>query len=122
MNKKFMSNSNYVLRKIFRSKENLDILKDFIEAILDIKIIKIKLNSMLPVNSTNIPSNKKFGFASVRVKKDDGKELNIGIQFIDGFYIQTKLLLYYAQVHFNQLIYNSKRKVTRNSDNKYSRF
>ena len=38
MNRKFISNSNYVFRKILNSEESLSILKNFIEAILNIKI------------------------------------------------------------------------------------
>ena len=34
MNRKFISNSNYVFRKILNSEESLSILKNFIEAIL----------------------------------------------------------------------------------------
>ena len=37
MNRKFISNSNYVLRKVLNSKENLDIIKDFIESFLNTK-------------------------------------------------------------------------------------
>ena len=41
------------------------------------------------------------------------KKLNVGIQFIDGIYVQTKMLMYYAQIHLNQLEYNSKREFCR---------
>lgn len=47
MNRKFISNSNYVLRKVLNSKENLDIIKDFIESFLNIEIQKIELNPIL---------------------------------------------------------------------------
>ena len=47
MNRKFISNSNYVFRKILNSEESLSILKNFIEAILNIKIKEIELNPYL---------------------------------------------------------------------------
>ena len=88
MNRKFVSKSNFVLRKVLNSKESIDILKDIIESILEIKIKTIEL-------------------------KDDNEELNVGIQFIDGKYIPTKILMYYEQIHLNQLEHDTKREFCR---------
>ena len=38
--------------------------------------------------------------------------MNIGIQFIDGYYAQNKMLLYYAQIHANQLEYQDNREIS----------
>ena len=54
MNRKFISNSNYVFRKILNSEDCLNILKNFIEAMLDIKIEEIKLNPYLTKKDKNI--------------------------------------------------------------------
>lgn len=103
MNRKFISKSNRVLRKILNSKENLDVLQDFIETFLEKKIEVIKLNSYLKKKSHNLPSEENFGIADVRVKLENREEINIGVQWIDGFYVQNKMLLYYLQIHANQL-------------------
>lgn len=113
MNRKFISKSNRVLRKILNSKENLDVLKDFIEAFLEIQIEEIKLNPYLKVKSNHLPSEENFGIADVRVRLKNQEEFNIGIQFIDGYYAQNKMLLYYAQIHANQLEYQDNRKIAR---------
>lgn len=113
MNRKFISKSNRVLRKVLNSKENLDILQDFIESFLEIEIEKIKLNPYLEIKSNNLPSQENFGIADVRIKLKDQEELNIGIQFIDGYYAQNKMLLYYAQIHSNQLEYEEDRKIAK---------
>lgn len=108
MNKKFITNSNYVFRKILNSETRLEILKDFIESILDIDIKEIYLNPYLEAKSRYLPSEEKFGIADVRLKTED-EEINVGIQFIDGiYYIQTKMLLYYSQIHLNQQEYNNR--------------
>ena len=60
-----------------------------------------------------MPSQENFGIADVRIKLKDQEELNIGIQFIDGYYVQNKMLLYYAQIHANQLEYEEDRKVAK---------
>ncbi len=113
MNRKFISKSNRVLRKILNSKENLDIIQDFIETFLKIKIKEIKLNPYLEKKSNHLPSEENFGIADVRIKLENGEEQNIGIQFIDGYYAQNKMLLYYAQIHSNQLEYQDNRKIAK---------
>lgn len=113
MNRKFISKSNRVLRKVLNSKENLDILQNFIESFLEIKIQKIQLNSYLRSKSNYLPEEENFGIADVRIVLTNQEEINVGIQFIDGSYVQNKLLLYYAQIHTNQLAYQDGRKLTR---------
>ena len=56
MNRKFISNSNYVFRKILNSEDCLGILKDFIGAMLDIKINKIELNPYLIKKEKYLPN------------------------------------------------------------------
>ena len=109
MNIKFVSKSNRVLRKVLNAKENVDILQDFIESFLKIEIKEIKLNPYLEIKSNYLPSEENFGIADVRVKLKNDEELNVGIQFIDGYYAQNKMLLYYAQIHSNQLAYKDNR-------------
>jgi len=110
MNRNFVSNSNLVLRKVLNSKDNLDIIQDFIETFLHIKIKEITLNPYLKSKEKYLPSEEKFGIADVRIKLTNSEEMNIGIQWIDGYYIQNKILLYYAQIHSNQLEHNSNRE------------
>lgn len=110
MNKKFISNSNYVLRKILNNESSLDILKDFIESILNIAIKDIELNPYLEEKAQYLPKEENFGIADVRIRTNENEEMNIGIQFIDGMYVQTKMLMYYAQIHLNQLEYDEQRE------------
>ena len=111
MNKKFIANSNYVFRKVLNSINCLDILKDFIEAIINIKIKEIHLNPYLSERSKYLPREENFGIADVRIITNKNEEINIGIQFIDGiYYIQTKMLLYYSQIHLNQLYHSKNRE------------
>ena len=113
MNRKFVSKSNLVLRKVLNSEECVDILKNIIESILEIKIKTIELNPYLYKRTKYLPAEENFGIADVRITKDDNEELNIGIQFIDGKYIPTKILMYYEQIHANQLEHDEKREFCR---------
>lgn len=113
MNRKFISNSNYVFRKILNSEDCLSILKNFIESILDINIKEIELNPYLKHKEKYLPREENFGIADVRIRTDENEELNVGIQFIDGIYVQTKMLIYYSQIHLNQLEYGDKREFAR---------
>ena len=112
MNQKFIAKSNYLLRKVLNSENNLDILQDFVEAILNVNIQKIFLNPYLNIKSKQLQAEENFGIADMRIKTKENQEFNVGIQFIDGIYIQTKLLLYYAQIHSNQIEYKDNRKIT----------
>lgn len=108
-----MSKSNFVLRKILNSEDTLDILKDFIETFLSIEIETIQLNPYLKEKSYYLPAEENFGIADVRIKTTQQEEMNIGIQFIDGKYVQTKMLMYYLQIHTNQIHYADNRKIAK---------
>ena len=110
MNRKFIKNSNIVLSEILHSKDNLDILKDFIQIFLKIKIKKILINETPIINGKK---TKEYGIVDVRVTTEENEELNNGIQIIDGDYIQNKMLLYYAKIHSNQLFYDDNRKIAK---------
>ena len=110
MNRKFISNSNYVFRKILNSEDCLGILKNFIESTLNINIKEIELNPYLKKKEKYLPSEENFGIADVRISTYENREINVGVQFIDGIYVQTKMLMYYAQIHLNQLEYDEKRE------------
>ena len=77
MNQKFVSNSNYVFRRILNSEDCLDILKNLIEAILDINIKEISLNPYLKKIEKYLPKEENFGIADVRVTTAENEEINI---------------------------------------------
>ena len=110
MNRLFVSKSNYEIRKILNKRTSLEIIKDFIEAVLKLEIRQIELHPYLDKISKFLPKEDNFGIADVRIITKDNRELNVGIQIIDGYYIQNKLLLYYAQIHGNQLEYENQDK------------
>lgn len=65
MNRKFVSKSNFVLRKVLNTETSLDILKNFIEGILNIKIKDIKLNPYLEKKAKYLPQEDNFGIVDV---------------------------------------------------------
>jgi predicted transposase/invertase (TIGR01784 family) len=106
LNRKFISNSNSILKEILNSEENVDILQNFIEKILKIRISKIFLREYLGERVRYLPVEEKYGIADVRVITEDGSKLNIGVQIIDGNYVQEKILTYASLIHINQLEYD----------------
>lgn len=112
MNRKFVSKSNLVLSKILNSNNCLDILKDFIETILKVKIKDITLNNPKENKYYSSTTYYSMGIVEVRIQTED-EELNVGIQIIDGNYVQNKMFLYYARVHTNQITYNDNRKIAK---------
>ena len=110
MNRNFIQNSNIILRKIFHSNESIDIIKDFIETFLKIKIKNIRINETPVIDGV---VSKEYGIVDVRILTLDDREINVGIQIIDGDYIKSKMFLYYAKIHSNQIFYGDKRKIAR---------
>ena len=47
----------------------------------------------------------------MRIVKDDGEELNVGIQILNGYYIENKIILYYANVHTRQTEYETHNQI-----------
>ena len=113
MNRKFIAKSNFVLRRVLNAEENIDILKEIIESILDIKIKEAKINPYLEKLKNKLPSKENFGIADLRVRTIDNQELNIGIQILDGEHIATKILLYFTQLHIGQVEYDDNREITK---------
>ncbi len=110
MNRKFIRDSNFILRGILNSDNCLDILKNFVEAFLKIQIQKIKINKSPQVENK---STKEYGIIDMRIVTKDNEELNVGIQIVDGDYIQNKMFLYYAKIHSNQILYGDNRKLAK---------
>ena len=110
MNRKFIENSNYVLRKVLHSNNCLDILKNFIESFLKIEVKNIKINKNPQLKKFK---NREYGIIDTRITTKEDEELNVGIQIIDGDYIQNKMFLYYAKIHSNQILYGDNRKIAK---------
>ena len=113
MNRKFVAKSNFVLRRVLNTKKKINILKEFIEVILDLHIEEAQINPYLEKKKNNLPAEENFGIADLRIKTTENEELNIGIQIIDGEHILTKMFLYFAQIHTNQLEYEENREVAK---------
>ncbi len=113
MNRKFVAKSNFVLRRVLNTQKNVDILKELIEVIFQIKVKEAKINPYLKEIEDSLPAEENFGIADLRIKTEENEEQNIGIQIIDGEHVLTKMLLYYAQIHGNQLEYDEEREVVK---------
>lgn len=107
MNRYFIENSNITLRKIFNKEENLDIVQNLIEGILNLKIKKIVLRPYLGDRVQYLPKEEKYGIVVVRVIDETDKQYNIGIQFMDGLYLQEKILTFGMSIHVNQTQYEN---------------
>ena len=105
LNRYFIENSNITLRKIFNKEENLDIVQNLIEGILNLKIKKIVLRPYLGDRVQYLPKEEKYGIVVVRVIDETDNQYNIGIQFMDGFYLQEKILTFGMSICVNQTQY-----------------
>lgn len=106
MNRLFIENSNTTLRKVLNNEENLDIVQNLIEAILNFKVKKIILRPYLKEKNMYLPKEEKYGIVIVRVIDENDKQYNIGIQSIDGLYLQEKILTFGMSIYVNQTQYD----------------
>lgn len=106
MNRFFIENSNTTLRKILNNEENLDIVQNLIEAILNLKVKKIILRPYLKEKSMYLPKEDKYGIIIVRIIDEEDKQYNVGIQIMDGLYLQEKILTFGMSIFLNQTQYD----------------
>lgn len=65
-----------------------------IEDIIGIKINEIIIRNKIGEKVNYLPLDKRYGIADYRIVTQDKKEFNVGIQILDGIYIQEKMLVY----------------------------
>ena len=106
MNRFFIENSNTTLRKILNNEENLDIIQNLIESILNLKVKKIILRPYLKEKSIYLPKEDKYGIIIVRIIDEEDKQYNVGIQIMDGLYLQEKILTFGMSIFLNQTQYD----------------
>ena len=107
MNRKIIADSNSVLRKIFKDEENIDVLKNLIETILNVEIKEINLIKNLHYS---LIYKEVKGIAEVKITTTDEEKILVGMQIMDGFYIQNKMVLYQAQLQLNEEVYKDVTK------------
>lgn len=107
MNRFFIENSNTTLRKIFNKEENLDIVQNLIESILNLKVKEIVLRNYLGTKVKYLPKEEKYGIVNVRIVDENDREYNVGIQIMDGLYVQEKILTFGMSIHVNQIEYEN---------------
>ena len=100
-NLKITPKRDIVFKRIFGVKGNEGILKDFLEAILDIKIESLELD----LATEMIPEfyDGKKSRIDVRTKLSDGTEVNIEMQMDTNKYSEKRCLYYWGKMYSNTL-------------------
>ena len=90
-----------VFKKIFGTPKNIDILKDFLESVLDTKIKKLKLDL-----ATELLPDYKDGKVSridVRTELEDGTQVNIEIQSDKKKFSEARCFQYWSKLYSNNI-------------------
>lgn len=97
INQKIILDNNNILKKMLNNIKNVNILKDFLESILEIKILKIIFRPSLKKESNS------FYVQDICCLKvfTEKEKINVGIQIVNGYYIENKILLYCANIYKN---------------------
>ena len=92
--------NDYVFKRVFAKEGNEDILKDFLEAILDISIKKVEVkNPELPKNI----ADEKLGILDLKVHIDDKIVVDVEIQMKNEHDIEHRSTRYMTKLSSDQL-------------------
>lgn len=99
--KQLTPKNDIVFKRIFGTKGNEKILKDFLEAILDIEIESLDLD----LNTELLPdfSDGKKSIVDVRTRLSDGTEVNIEMQVNVSEYSDKRCLQHWSKIYNNTI-------------------
>ena len=89
--------NDYIFKKIFGSKGNEEILRDFLESILEEKIEKVELDLQTEMQAETI--KEKGVRLDVRARLDDKTEVNVEIQISKEGFSEERCLAYWSRVY-----------------------
>ena len=100
--KKIMTPMNdFIFKKLFGTVGKEKLIKDFLEAILDIKIKEVELGLETILIADEI--NEKTGVLDVRVKLEDGTDIDVEIQNSENSFIIKRSHFYASRMYGKQL-------------------
>lgn len=92
--------NDYIFKRVFACKGSEDILKDFLEAILNINIQKIEVqNPELPKNS----KEEKRGILDIKVQLNENTIIHVEMQVKNQNNINSRSTIYLGKLVANQL-------------------
>ena len=101
--------SDYVFKRIFAKEGNEDILKDFLEAILEIRINNVEVQN---AELTKETIEDKLSVLDIKAKLDNDKIVDVEIQVKDERNIEHRSTFYLTKMHASQLkIGNSYKEI-----------
>ena len=92
---KFSLKNDYIFKKVFAKEENNSKLKDFLEAILNIKIKKVV------VKNPEIPKNmldEKLAILDIRAEINEDTILDVEMQVANQYNISERSTIYTAKM------------------------
>lgn len=105
---KIIPKNDIVFKRLFGSVGSESILKDLLEAILDIKIQSVKLDLDKEIMPKNIRGKRNI--LDVRTTLEDGTQINIEMQMTTPKDLEKRNLDYWANLYVNQLKKGKKYK------------
>lgn len=92
--------SDYVFKRVFSYEGNEDVLKDFLEAILNIKINKVVVKNPELIKNTK---KEKSGILDIKVEINDGTLIDVEMQMKNQENIEERATTYSGKLIASQL-------------------
>ncbi len=94
---------DYVFKRIFGDERNIDILIDFLAAVLIVPKEKLATIELVNTELSKEHADERQGRLDVRVKTSEGKQINIEIQVSPIKHMPERSLFYLSKMYVSQI-------------------
>ncbi len=115
--KQLTPKNDIIFKKIFGSKGNEDILKDFLSAILEEEITEVEIQKDMQLEKINMTD--KTGILDIKALTNRNIQINIEMQIVNQQNMEKRTLFYWSKlytqgIHEGELFYKLKKTITIN--------
>ena len=109
--------NDVIFKKIFGSKRNEVILKDFLSSIIEEPIKEIEVEKDMKLDKDDL--NDKVGILDIKAKLDNGIQVNVEMQVVNQQNMEKRTLFYWGKlytgsIHEGETFYGLKKTITIN--------
>ena len=109
--------NDVIFKKIFGSKRNEVILKDFLSSIIEEPIKEIEVEKDMKLDKDDL--NDKVGILDIKAKLDNGVQVNVEMQVVNQQNMEKRTLFYWGKlytgsIHEGETFYGLKKTITIN--------
>jgi predicted transposase/invertase (TIGR01784 family) len=99
----FAPTNDFVFKKIFGDERNIDILADFLQAVLDLPPEEYEQIQLVDPHAKRDREKDKLGILDIKVRTKKGKHIDIEIQVSDTPFMRERIVFYLSKLITEQI-------------------